>query len=175
MRNLSPRAAWACVLAAVLAMAAPGTGMPRAGARVMPAPSVNQRVPDPANATYIVAGRALTLREGRSAPPGSPEAVWLASSPTYGDLNDDGWIDAAVVLNQADDNAWLAVLLGDAAGKGSPTNPVALGHRILLVGLAMVNAEVVVTYQVHSPHARADAAPTVEAFAVEHGRLIPAP
>lgn len=92
----------------------------------------------PENATYTIDGEIYTLINGRSEKeiPGSATTIKteLFGEPTYGDLNNDGIDDAAVVLVQDPGGSgtfyYAAVALQGTNGSYVGTNAILLGDRI---------------------------------------------
>jgi hypothetical protein len=108
----------------------------------------------PKDATYMIDGQSVTLKNGVSsvpAAPGSAEQVTTQyfGNDSVGDLNGDGLPDTAFILTQNSGGSgtfyYVVVALGGAQGY-TGTNGVLLGDRIAPQTTEIKNAQVIVNY-----------------------------
>ena len=95
---------------------------------------------DPLNATYLIDGKQVTLKNGvseQAVAPGSAskEVVRVFGAPQKGDLDGDGIDDYAMLISQDAGGSgtfyYVAVGLADeSSGKVLGTNSILLGDRI---------------------------------------------
>lgn len=113
----------------------------------------------PLNATYQIKQDSIILENGESEQeiyPGSTTKIYTSvfGEPVFGDLNDDGDEDAALVLiydlGGTGTFYYLAVALNEGGGyKG--LNSVLLGDRISPQNVSIENNEILVRYAVRAP------------------------
>lgn len=140
----------------------------------------------PGDATYRVEGRAVPLRDGAAEEPAAPGSAALVvtrlmATGTPGDLDGDGWEDAAVVLAQEPGGSgtffYVAVALGSADGY-TGTAAVLLGDRISYRSAAIGEGLVTVTYAERRPGEPMTTSPSVEitrTLRLVDGELVPTP
>ena len=129
-----------------------------------------QPIPDPLNLTFEIEGSPVTLVDGVSeveAAPGSAAKIVTRAFgvPVYGDLNDDGREDVALLLTQEGGGSGTfyyaaAALQTDAGFTGA--NAVLLGDRIAPYSLVISDGQVLATYADRKPGEPFSAPPTVE-------------
>ncbi|UMX48204.1 MAG: hypothetical protein L7H18_01515 [Candidatus Nealsonbacteria bacterium DGGOD1a] len=143
------------VLAVVIIAAAILSNLPK---NTTQNPAENQPVAgelNPLNARYFVEYQLVSLENGKSentSADGSKITTQIAGTPVTGDLNSDGQPDWAVILTQKTANDvgvyyYAAIALVDEEKRlivGS--NAVAIGDRIDLRNIAIVNQAVKVDY-----------------------------
>lgn len=94
--------------------------------------------PDAKNASYVIDGETFVLINGKTEKeitPGSAtkQIIYTFGEPVYGDLNNDGKIDAAVILvsnSGGSGTFYYAVLVVSKGGIYKTTNAILLGDRI---------------------------------------------
>ncbi len=138
---------------------------------------------DPANATYRLDQRTMTLSNGlfeESAAPGSAAKATtrLHEKRATRDLNGDSKLDAAVVLTAGGSGSgtfhYLAGLLGTGAGRSASTNGVLLGDRIGVDAVRIDGGKIVVeTLERRSgePFTTAPSVKVTRTFQVKDGSL----
>ena len=111
---------------------------------------------DPLNATYIIEGKSVTLIAGKA----EQEIVTGSASklktmafgiPTKGDLNNDGIVDAALILTQNSGGSGTfyyaaAAVYNSKNGKTVGTNGILLGDRIAPQNVLINGETIVVNY-----------------------------
>lgn len=109
----------------------------------------------PENATYLIDNEAYTLRGGKTEKEAAPNSAAkitteLFGAPVYGDLNNDGIDDAAVLLVQNSGGSgtfyYAAVAVGSTTGSYSGTNAIFLGDRIAPQTTEIRNGVLIVNY-----------------------------
>ncbi len=130
---------------------------------------LNQAVPDPLNATYLIEGTPVGLTAGRSESPAAPgsamkmrTAVWR--QPVYGDLDGNGDEDAALLLvhNPGGSGTFYYVAAAiNVNGRYQGTNAVLLGDRIDPMDMGIRNDAIVINYVDRRPEEPMSAAPSV--------------
>ncbi|MDB5266401.1 MAG: hypothetical protein JWN89_216 [Parcubacteria group bacterium] len=145
--------------------------------------SVTTKHPDASGAAFIFEDGAITFKNGKSEiklPDSSAlQATELTNTLGYGDLNNDGKEDTAVVIIQTGGGSGTffylgAYVSGPLAYKGS--NAVFLGDRISPQTVSIKSGVITVTYLDRKPDEPFDAEPTVKTsktFIVSKGELIP--
>lgn len=111
---------------------------------------------NPLNATYLVDGKQVTLKNGVAeyeVAPGSAskEVVRVFGAPEKGDLDGDGIDDYAMLISQEGSGSgtfyYVAVGLADKdSGKVLGTNSIFLGDRIAPQNISVKNGLIVVNY-----------------------------
>lgn len=136
---------------------------------------------DPPNARYVIDGDTVTLVDGRSDVPVAPGSATstittLSARHSYGDLDGDGDVDAAVALVQNPGGSgtfhYLAVHEG---GSTSPAPTVFLGDRVVVERVAIAHGRVTVSYLTRTVDEAFVAPPTVAVtrhFTLEGGELV---
>ena len=134
-----------CIICATVSMAMGGDN---------PADPLDQYATDPLNATYLIEGQAVRLSAGYSELPAAPgsamksrTAVW--GQPVYGDMNDDGDTDAAVLLTHDPGGSGTFYYVAAAInvnGRYQGTNAVLLGDRIGSAEITIRSGAAVVKY-----------------------------
>jgi hypothetical protein len=143
----------------------------------------DQSAADPLNATYWIEGQPAALVDGqceRPAAPGSAitmhTAIW--KSVVYGDLDDDGDEDAALVLIHDPGGSgtfYYAAAALNTGGRYRGTNGILLGDRIAPTELSIRNHRVVIDYTDRNPDEPLSEAPSVHrsmALVVKDGQLL---
>jgi hypothetical protein len=134
-----------CIICALVSMAIGGNN---------PADPLDQYAPDPLNATYLIEGQPVRLTAGYCELPAAPgsamksrTAVW--GQPEYGDMDDDGNTDAAVILTHDPGGSGTFYYVAAAInvnGRYQGTNAVLLGDRIGSAEIAIRSGAAVVKY-----------------------------
>ena len=134
-----------CIICATVSMACGGGD---------PADLWDQFATDPLNATYLIEGQAVRLTAGYCELPAAPgsamksrTAVW--GQPEYGDMNDDGNTDAAVILTHDSCGSGTFYYVAAAInvnGRSQGTNAVLLGDRIGSAEIAIRSGAAEVKY-----------------------------
>jgi len=139
--------------------------------------------PDPANATYSIEGRTVTLTNGEADQPAAPgsasrNVTKLSSLATSGDLDGDGTADVAIVLTNSPGGTgtffYVASFLSTA--RGATPVAVLVGDRISIQSIAVRDGELSVNYLTRPDTAPLAATPSVAArkvFVASGGRLVP--
>jgi len=142
----------------------------------------NGSAADPRNATYMVDGRQVSLKDGRcetEAAPGSASriATVVFGEPVAGDLDGDGDEDAALFLMHSSGGSgtfyYVAVSINDGGGFRG-TNAVLLGDRISPRQIGIRDGVVVVDYADRRPDEPMAAHPSVgksKYLILQNGRL----
>ncbi|MDH3673684.1 MAG: hypothetical protein OES46_21420 [Gammaproteobacteria bacterium] len=165
--------------------------IPRAGVTAVEVDgeSIPLRVPhgepasDPMNATYILEGEQVRLKQGRAETVIEPESASrvrtsVFGEPADGDLDGDGEDDVALILvNDAGGSGsfYYVAVAQNLQGKYRGGNAVWLGDRIDLRDIAIRNGLVIVRYLERSANESMTTAPTVARTMVLHldnGRLM---
>ena len=110
---------------------------------------------DPSNISYRIDGKEVDLINGRSekeAAPGSVSKITTAvlGNPTVGDLNDDGRLDAALILFQNSGGTGTFIYAAAAINRNDGyhgTNAEFLGDRIRVDSVSIRNGVIVVEYR----------------------------
>ena len=138
---------------------------------------------DPANATYVIERRTVTLRNGVFEEPAAPGSASSATTRLFergatGDVNGDGRPDVAVVLISSGGGSgtfsYLVALLGQGGGKGTATNAVMLGDRIVVDALRISSGKIVVDILDRKPGEPFATAPSIRVtrtFEIKNGAL----
>lgn len=131
------------------------------------APTISE--PDPSNATFLIGGEKVTLKDGRSSRQFSPEsAVTLETMLTdiieYGDINNDSKNDTVAIIMQSGGGSGMFVYVvsyvsGNVDYEGS--NAVLVGDRISPEELSIRNGVIYVTYLDRNEEEAFAAEPTV--------------
>jgi hypothetical protein len=149
------------------------------------APAVLKRC-DPWNAAYLVEGRQVRLAAGRAVTdiiPGaaSRTTTELYGQPHFGDLDEDGRTDAAVILVRETGGSgtffYVAATL-DREDVCQGTNAVFLGDRIVPQEVAIHNGIVTVRYlerRMDQPMSAAPTLPVTRYMVLEKDRLTEVP
>jgi hypothetical protein len=125
---------------------------------------------DPSNATYILDGKYMRLRDGYfevSAAPGSATKIRVSiiAEPVYGDIDKDGDKDAVMFLVFKPGGSatfyYVAAAIKTKAGFYGTTAAL-LGDRIKPLNLNIYNGMVVATYADRSPSQPMAAVPLIE-------------
>ena len=126
---------------------------------------------DPANATYTIDKRKVTLAGGVFEEPAAPGSAAKASTRLLdkratGDVNGDGKPDAVVILTSSGGGSgtlyYVVALLGAAAGAGESTNAVLLGDRITVTTVRSDGAKISVDLLDRNAGEPFSTAPTVK-------------
>jgi hypothetical protein len=137
---------------------------------------------DPARATFVIEGKAVTLVAGRAeqeAAPGSATKVitTLGVERAAGDLDGDGRADTAVTITQQPGGSgtftYVAVVLNPTDGPLA-TNAIRIGDRIKVSALRIDGTSVVLEYLDRAPTDPFSTAPsiaTTKRFTVRDGKL----
>jgi hypothetical protein len=146
--------------------------IPRAGVRFVQAGENRIPVPernaagrplepgtDPRNATYRIESKEIPLVNGRfetRPAPGSAmkEQIWVFREPEFGDLDEDGSQDAAVVLVHDPGGSGMFYYVAAALqrnGKYRGTNAVLLGDRVAPQTVQIRNGVIVANYADRRP------------------------
>jgi hypothetical protein len=135
---------------------------------------------NPAEATYLIDGRKVTLADGLAEQPVAPGSAAktvtkLSDRLAAGDLNSDGQVDIAAVLTQDGGGSgtfyYLAVLQHD----GTPVAAVFLGDRIAVQNVRIVDGKVTVALLTRGAAEPMAARPSImetRTFAVKDGALV---
>gem|GEM_PF-2160892 len=108
----------------------------------------------PLNGTYLIEGKAIRLRDGRSEMAAAPESATQIRTAVYGpilygDLDDDGDEDVAMMLTHDPGGSgtffYVAVAV-NLNGHYQGSNAVLLGDRILPLGLTIQHGLLVARY-----------------------------
>jgi hypothetical protein len=145
-------------------------------------PAADVAAADPLNAAYVVDGQALRLRAGRheaQAAPGSAtmRTTTIFGKPAFGDLDDDGRPDAALLLVQHPGGSGAFFYLAAALNRGDGyhgTNAVLLGDRIAPQNIAIRHGVVMANYADRGADEPMTAAPSIAKTAyltVANGQL----
>jgi hypothetical protein len=134
-----------------------------------PADPLDQYATDPLNATYLIEGQAVRLTAGYCELPAAPgsamksrTAVW--GQPVYGDMDDDGDTDAAVLLTHDPGGSATFYYVAAAInvnGRYQGTNAVLLGDWIAPMDIRVRDSAIVVKYSDHHPEEPMSTAPSV--------------
>jgi len=108
---------------------------------------------DPRNCTYQIEGEAASLKDGQFQRPqedsSSPIITNYFGQETFGDFNNDGFSDQALLLTQDSGGSgtffYVVVALNSDQGCQG-TNAVFLGDRIAPQNLNFTNGQIVVNY-----------------------------
>ena len=120
-----------------------------------PVPSVPV---NPLNAIYTIEGKSVTLINGHAETEIVPNSsvklvtdVW--GMPATGELNNDGNMDAAVLLTQSEGGSGTFYYVAVALGNGARTNAILLGDRIAPQNLQIVPPDLIlVNYANRKPN-----------------------
>jgi hypothetical protein len=121
------------------------------------------------NATYLIAGRSIRLVDGRfelEAAPGSGARIRtdLFGKPVYGDLDDDGDEDAALLLVHSTGGSgsfyYVAASLQET-GRYQGTKAVLLGDRVAPQDMRIRNGIIIINYADRKPGEPMTASPSV--------------
>jgi hypothetical protein len=101
-------------------------------------PAADVAAADPLNAAYVIDDQMLRLRAGRHQAPAAPGSATLRTTtvfgkPAFGDLDDDGRPDAALLLVQQSGGSGVFFYVAAALNRSDGyhgTNGVLLGDRI---------------------------------------------
>lgn len=152
--------------------------------------SVNgaSRPPDPLNATYVIGGESITLKNGRSEVPVAPGSaakrvtVLLPDLTAFGEVTGDGAPDtAAILVDQPGGSGsfyYLAVLPGPAAARWPSLGAALLGDRIQVERVSVADGVVTVEYLERKPDEPMSSPPTVKVtrrFVAKGGSMVPTP
>jgi len=149
------------------------SGVPAADAAQGPA------APDTANAAYLIDGYSVVLRNGQAEGPASPGSAFVVSTRleppgAVGDLDGDGLPDAAAVVEQSGKgggaDVYVAALFGSAPAGPAPT--VLLGADVTVQWVGIAQGQIIVA-DLPAAGSGPAALPTVEAFTVVAGTLLP--
>lgn len=143
----------------------------QAGKERIPVPrrSLPQSAKDPLNATYLIEGQEIRLVNGHSeleAAPGASTKIRtdLFGKPIYGDLDDDGDEDTALLLvhNAGGSGTFYYVAASlNQNGQYRGTKAVLLGDRIAPQDVIIRNGVIVVNYADRRPEESMTASPSV--------------
>jgi hypothetical protein len=149
-----------CIICATVSMAMGGDD---------PADPLDQYATDPLNATYLIEGQAVRLTAGYCELPAAPgsamksrTAVW--GQPVYGDMDDDGDTDAALLFTHDPGGSATFYYIAAAInvnGSYQGTNAILLGDRIGSVEITIRSAAAVVKYADRRSKEPMSAAPSV--------------
>ncbi|MDH3713691.1 MAG: hypothetical protein OET44_07590 [Gammaproteobacteria bacterium] len=128
----------------------------------------NSRI-DPLNVEYEIEGSAIRLRDGNyemPAAPGSAAKIQVAvfDGPVYGHLDDDGAIDAAVVLVYQSGGSGTFYYVAAAVNRDGGyrgTNGLLLGDRVMPQSVRIENRTVVTDFADRGPQEPMAATPTI--------------
>lgn len=135
---------------------------------------------DPANATYSIEGKPVTLVNGKADEPivpggASRHVTALTPFMARGDIEGDGQQDVAVLLTDNSGGSGVFYYLAAfPATQGPSTAAVFVGDRISVTNLAISDRKIVVSYLTRPDGAPFSAAPTVatsKTFTLTGGRL----
>ena len=120
-----------------------------------PVPSVPV---NPLNTIYTIEGKSVTLINGHAETEIVPNSsvklvtdVW--GMPATGELNNDGNMDAAVLLTQSEGGSGTFYYVAVALGNGARTNAILLGDRIAPQNLQIVPPDLIlVNYANRKPN-----------------------
>lgn len=164
-------------LACLLFSMAPAIGACSGGAAVTGGPFTG----DPANATYELDGKSVTLKNGAfEERTGSGVDDFIATDLTGArldaDFDGDATTDCAVVVTR-DDGPLKVHYLAVMRGGSTDTQSIALGKNVLVKSIDLdPKGGLVVKLLTHPKDAPVDEEPTVETlkhFAVTNGKLAP--
>lgn len=138
---------------------------------------------DPLNATYIIEGQKILLKNGVSETktvPGSAskQITSVLWSPIKGDLNSDGFSDYAMIItqNSGGSGTFYYIVAGLGSSKGViGTNGVFLGDRISPENVSIESGRILVNYAERKADDPMTAQPSVgvsKYLVVKDGRLI---
>jgi hypothetical protein len=111
--------------------------------------------PDPANATYAIEGRSITLAQGSAEQPAAPGSATksvtrLSDKQAAGDVTGNGKPALAVVLIYTPGGSgtfyYVSVLLNEGGENGTATNAILLGDRIAVEQVSINDRQIVVDY-----------------------------
>jgi hypothetical protein len=117
-------------------------------------PAADVAAADPLNAAYVIDDQVLRLRAGRHEPQAAPGSAAMRTTrifgkPAFGDLDDDGRPDAALLLVQQPGGSgsffYVAAALNRSDGYHG-TNAVLLGDRIAPQSVAIRHGVVMANY-----------------------------
>jgi len=137
---------------------------------------------DPVNATYIIEGSEITLKDGYSEMAVRPDSAtkirtFALGDMVEGDLDDDGDEDAALLLVHDPGGSgtfYYVAVAENVSGRHRGTNGVRLGDRIAPKDLRIRNSVVIARYAERGPSGPMSTAPSVEALlclAFDEGKL----
>jgi hypothetical protein len=117
-------------------------------------PAADVAAADPLNAAYVVDDQVLRLRAGRHEAQAAPDSAAMRTTtvfgkPTFGDLDDDGRPDAALLLVQQSGGSGSFFSVAAALNRSDGyhgTNAVLLGDRIAPQGVAIRHGVVMANY-----------------------------
>jgi hypothetical protein len=157
--------------------------MGRAAGTPLPPDSVLTPLPtSPLDATYNIEGHEVQLAQGRAEEDSAPGAAsktvtQIFGEPVYGDVNDDGANDAALLLSVDAGGSgtfyYVAVALKDGEGYLG-TNAILLGDRIAPQTVEIRNGVVIANFAERAPDAAMTDQPTegVSAYLTVSGALL---
>ncbi|MDD4531668.1 MAG: hypothetical protein PHH21_03120 [Candidatus Pacebacteria bacterium] len=116
-------------------------------------------VGDPLNATYVIDGEKIDLKDGKSETqivPGSAskEITSVLWTPTKGDLDSDGKDDYVMILtrNSGGSGTFYYVVAGLSSNKGIiGTNEIFLGDRIAPENISITDGMILINYAERKP------------------------
>ncbi len=170
------------VVAFGLVVACGGKSKPASSATVATIAATAAPALDPANATYVIDGKPVTLTNGKSDVPIAPGSAshritTLTSTTATGDIDGDGKPDAAVVITDTSGGSGvfshLAAVLS-SGGSGAPT--ALLGDRITVNQVSVNAAKVTVTYVTRPdgvPFSTPPSVPVTKTFVLSDNKLVP--
>jgi hypothetical protein len=137
---------------------------------------------DPEDSTYVIEGRAVTLKDIRAEEPAAPDSATTATTRIFKlgakvDLNGDGRNGAPVLLvqNSGGTGSFFYVAAALSTGDGyRGTNAILIGDRIAPQALEMHQRTIIVTYADRYPWEGFAVRPSVSRsryFVVENGQL----
>lgn len=121
--------------------------------------------------------RSFPLIDGRYSSPAEPIEVRLLSQ-AYGDVDGDGWADAAVILNVQGGGSGRFVFLSAVLNSSPAPQPlpaILLGDRVPVRGLRIDRGVIRVTVCERAPEvpmASGDCTPVERSYALNEGRLV---
>ncbi len=124
--------------------------------------------PDAYNGTYLVEGNVFNLINGFKSnlfsDTGEEYSVSIVGTPAYGDLDQDGDVDAAVTLlvqYKKGEKAYYAALLMNNDDTDKSTSGLLLGQKIDPKSIVIVNGKAVYNLLIQAPNSLDSADPTV--------------
>ena len=108
---------------------------------------IPEKILSPLDATYIIGGRSVTLTDGVNG------TISVYSEPSFGDINDNNFDDAVLILKQETDEErvfYYVALSMNEYGEYIGTDTILLGDRIKPLSFIIADNRAVINYLARS-------------------------